>query len=144
MAPAAEKSAKGAEDFVRYFWEVYDYSYSTGNVTPLSAISDSDCVFCEDTVSKVGKLSAANQRVAGAHVEVVAAIAPPSDPSKGLIVVTILNERPSTIVDADGVTVKSQQGFRNMKSEIAIIWRDSQWIVRDLANNEKSGQPWTS
>ncbi len=142
VAPVAEKTAKGAEEFVRYFWAVYDYSYATGDGATLTAISDAACIFCNDSVTKVAELAASGQRISDAHVEVVTAVAPPSDPDKGLIVATVISEHPSSVLAKDGSLVERQPGFRRMQSEVALLWSNSTWKVRDLANDEKTAKPW--
>jgi hypothetical protein len=142
VAPEARKSAVGAEEFVRYFWDVYDYSYTIGDASPLRAISDEECRFCQDSAAKIDEISMAGHQVLGAQVDVVAAVAPPSDPNQGLIVAVVVSEHPSSVVAADGKVVERQPGFRNMQSEVAVVWRPSGWVVRALANDEQTGKPW--
>jgi uncharacterized protein DUF6318 len=142
VAPKAEPTPKSAEAFVRYFWDVYNYSYRTLDSSKLEAISNRDCLFCKDTIKAVQKLASAQQIIEGSEIKVNVAVAPPTKPSAGLIVVTIIDETPGRIVAADGSYIRRTAGVRNMKSEIALDWIDERWIVRDLANDEKTGKKW--
>jgi hypothetical protein len=142
VAPTAERTAKSAEAFVKYFWDVYNYSYATENFRELERISSPDCIFCQDTKMAIQDLLRQKSHIRGATIAMKVAIAPPSDPAAGLIVETVIDEQPSQTVTTDGSVVRSTDGIRDMKSEIALDWRTGKWIVRDVANDERTGRPW--
>jgi hypothetical protein len=71
-----------------------------------------------------------------------AVAAPPTDPSIGLVVATTISESPGKTVAVDGSTVNRTAGFRHMKSEIALDWAGNHWLVRGIANDEKTGISW--
>src|SRR5689334_15808593 len=57
--PAAAKADKaGAEAFVRYFWDVFNYTYESGDTRLLRSISDKTCKFCQSVVDHVDGLTA--------------------------------------------------------------------------------------
>jgi Family of unknown function (DUF6318) len=141
-APKAERSADGAEAFVRYFWEVYNYSYATDQTKEFEQIISPNCSFCKATTSAIRSLNRDGNRIEGSEIELTATVAPPSNPKLGLIVATVINERPGRTVRNDGSTVAKTSGVRNMKSEIAVDWDGDEWIVRDVANDEDTGKPW--
>jgi hypothetical protein len=141
-APPPRRTAKGAEAFVRYFWEVYNYTYASQDTRLLTSISAPTCVFCKATTIAVEDLSKKGQRVAGAKISVKAATAPPGDLRRGAIVVTVISEEPGRTVSRDGSLISTTKGVRDMKSEIALDRRGNRWVVADLANDEESGKPW--
>jgi hypothetical protein len=141
-APKAAPTAKSAEAFVRYFWDIYNYSYAARDSQGLRDISRPACVFCKATARAIEDLAASNNTVIGSDVRLEVAVAPPTDPTVGLIVATVISERPGRTLAADGSTISRMVGFRNMKSEMALDWTNGKWLVRDIANDEKSSTPW--
>lgn len=142
VAPKAEPTPKSAEAFVKYFWDVYNYSYTARDSRNFNEISGPDCAFCNDTIRAINELLDDDHYIRGSDVRLGVAVAPPTDPADGLIVATVISEHPGRIVTASGSTVSRTKGVRNMKSEIALDWTARGWIVRDLANDEKTGEPW--
>jgi Family of unknown function (DUF6318) len=141
-SPEAAQTAKGAEAFVGYFWKVYNYSYQTGVTNDFEQIVSHGCAFCNDTISAINGLSDEGSHIEGSQIELTVAIAPPSDPRLGLIVETVISERPGKTIGRNGAVIATTTGVRNMKSEIAVDWNGKKWIVRDVANDEGTGKPW--
>lgn len=141
-APIAAPTQKSAEAFVRYFWEVYNYSYSAQDIHTLQSISRPTCIFCQATLKAITDLTAKSQRIVGSDIRLELVAAPPTDPKVGLILSSIISEKPGKTLSSDGSTIDHTDGVRNMKSEIALDWTGKKWLVRDLANDETSGKPW--
>ncbi len=55
----------GAEALARYFLELYEYVYSTGDLAEWRRVSHPECVFCAGVVSEVEQQAAAAQRSNG-------------------------------------------------------------------------------
>ena len=55
-AEAAGASPKAAKAFVRYYVELLNYAFITGNVTTLRRVSTSDCSGCQDYVEFISDL----------------------------------------------------------------------------------------
>jgi hypothetical protein len=142
VAPKAAPTQKSAEAFVQYFWDIYNYSYTVRNAQELRSISRPACIFCEATSKAIDDLVSNNQKIKGSTVRLEVAVAPPTDPAVGLIVAAVISERPGQTLTADGSTISRRVGFRNMQSEIALDWTGKEWLVRDIANDEKTGTPW--
>ena len=53
----ANNDAVGAEAALRYFLEIYGYTYQTQDVKPWEEVSDSACVFCKSVVANVRALT---------------------------------------------------------------------------------------
>lgn len=141
-APKAEPTPKSAEAFVKYFWAVYNYAYETRDQKILKTLSAPHCLFCQDTIKAIEKLVEDGSYIKGSEIQVGVAVAPPTKPAAGLIIATVISERPGMTIASDGSTVGQTKGVRDMKSEIALDWTGGKWIVRDLANDEKTGKPW--
>ncbi len=141
-APKAKPTRKNAEAFVKYFWDVYNYSYATLDTHLLGDLSGPNCAFCKDTIKAIKKLGNDDRSIQGSRIELGVAAAPPTDPKVGLVIATTISESPGRTIDTDGSVVSRTKGVRDMKSEMAIDWTGDRWLVRDLANDERTGRPW--
>jgi len=137
-APEAKPTPEGAEAFVRYFWDVYNYAYQTLDTAPLAAISGSACKFCSSTEREVANLKAARKRVVGGEIRLGTVAAPPGDLTKGVIVTMVLNQESGQTLNEDGTPSSSLRAVHNMRSEVALRWHSS-WSVYGVANDEKTG-----
>jgi hypothetical protein len=90
----------------------------------------------------IQKLINEGRRIQGSRIELGVAVAPPTDPKVGLIIATVISEKPGITIDKYGSVVSRTKGVRNMKSEMALDWASDRWVVRDLANDEATGAPW--
>ena len=124
---------------MRYFWDVYNYSYQTLNTEPLTSISTASCKFCKSTLDEVLALRSARKHTTGGDIRLTTVVAPPGDLSKGVIVTTVLNQDPGQTLNADGTVSSTIQSAHNMRSEVALRWRESGWQIYGVANEEKTG-----
>lgn len=136
--PEAKPTAESAEAFVRYFWDVYNYSYRTLDTELLEAISSSACQFCRSTEREVADLKADRKRVVGGEIRLGTVATPPGDPSNGVIVTMVLDQESGQTINDDGTVSSSLPAIHNMRSEVALRWQ-STWSVYGVANDEKTG-----
>jgi uncharacterized protein DUF6318 len=138
-APAAKPTTKSAEAFVRYFWDVYNYSYQALDPGPLSSISTPACTFCKSTLNEISGLKNARKYATGGDIRARGVAAAAGDPSKGLIVTMTLNQEPGKTLNGDGTVISSLRAAHNIHSEVAVLWQTSKWMVYGVANDEKTG-----
>ena len=125
----AEKTAKGAEEFVRYFWAVYDYSYATGDATARQAISGKECAFCEGAIKEVTKTQAQRLRQLGGEIKPLAIRAAPGPVKASVVVISVVNQASSKIIDTGGSVVTTSKALTAAKLDARIDWNSGAWIV---------------
>jgi uncharacterized protein DUF6318 len=140
-APAAKPTAKSAEAFVRYFWRVYNYSYQALDPGPLTSISTTACTFCKSTLNEISGLKNARKRSSGGNIRAHAVAAAAGDPRKGLIVTMTLDQESGQTLNADGTVNSSLRATHNIRSEVAVLWQTSKWVVYGVANDEQTATP---
>jgi hypothetical protein len=135
VAPVADKTAKGAEEFVRYFWAVHNYAYATLDSSSLDEVSDRDCSFCSATSQDISSLREAKTLVSGADVHVVSISIPPADIKTGIIVGAVINQEPSELVHSDGSTATTAP-LSQAQSFVSLNWEHGEWLIADVAIEE--------
>jgi hypothetical protein len=131
-APAPKRTAKGAEAFVRYFWEVYNYTYVSQDTDLLASVSQAACVFCSDTKADVAKLRSRGAVVESGSVHVDAVAAPPEKVGSRILVVSSIHQDSGTIRLPSGQTeeierVAAQQGT------FALQWVAGVWQIHGIS-----------
>ena len=66
----ANNDAAGAEAAVRYFIDLYSYTYLSRDTAPFKAMSAEDCVFCNSVLAEVDQMIAAGETQSGGGVTV--------------------------------------------------------------------------
>jgi hypothetical protein len=132
VAPVAEKTAKGAEQFVRYFWAVYDYSYDVLRTDELATISQPDCKFCSSTASEIVDFASSSTRREGADITIETVLAPPVKNPDRILVMTIINQEKGQTITSAGVK-SGIPSIRQARASIALEWRDSSWQIHGVS-----------
>jgi Family of unknown function (DUF6318) len=125
-AAAREKSDKGAEAFVRYFFDQVNVAWTTPRAGLIAAVSDGGCQFCSTTEGAADALTKARQKYLEDPVTVrgVDPLAGAPEGQKYLYVDMIQNR--VDIVDADGKVVTTDKK-KTLPSNVAVIWAKDSW-----------------
>jgi hypothetical protein len=123
----AKADKAGAEAFVRYFWEVFNYTYASGDTELLRSISDKSCKFCASVADHVGGLTAKGATTEGANVTVHQVIAPPANPEDGFPVFTIVSQAPGRVIAKDGSVEASSPAEPRQRSDVRVQWVSGAW-----------------
>ena len=137
-APPAAPTAKSAEAFVRYFWQVQNYSYATLDSTILTSIAASDCDFCAATVKDISNLKKTKTISRGSAVDLITIAATPGKISTGTIVAVVVSQQPGQLIRTDG-SIKNVKGLPKTQGYVGLDWTGHKWLVDDVALN-KSGK----
>ena len=130
-APEAKPTAASAEAFVRYFWDVYNYSYQYQDVTDLMAISRPACKFCKSAISDIQRLKAEGTRIEGAQVILNTAGIPPGKITNGVIAASVISQDEGRSIAKDG-SVKSLQAVGKRRSYVGLDWEDNAWFINGV------------
>jgi hypothetical protein len=138
VTPKAAPTRKSAEAFVRYFWDVYNYTYASMDPQALGAISEPDCNFCTSSISEVARLHEAGTRIEGTEVRVISLSSPPVDDVSRLIVAAVVAQDAGRSVAKDGGT-HPITGIKQTQSVVAVHWKNGSWHIRGVSI-DKSGK----
>ncbi len=127
LPASATADPKGAEVFVRYFWDVFNYTYATGDTKLLRSISDSACKFCGSVANDVDSLSRRGARTEGALVTLHEVVAPPANPHQGFPVSSLVSQQAGKVVAADGTVEGQSPAQRRQRSDVRVRWVKDGW-----------------
>ena len=140
--PAAAKADKaGAEAFVRYFWDVFNYTYMSGDTKLLRSISDKDCKFCTSVATHVEGLTAKGSVTRGAQVTVHQVIAPPADPGDGFPVFTLVSQGAGEVIAKNGSVEASSPAEARQRSDVRVQWVGDAWRMFGVSFGGPLGVP---
>jgi hypothetical protein len=131
-AAAAEPTRAGAEAFLRYFFEVYNYSYDSLDSRQMQRISLSGCKYCAAVVRDVRSAVADGLRYRDGLVSVTAVVAAPGDVKKGLIVSSTLVQTGGTVLTTDGQVWETSAPVPLVRVDALVIWSGSAWQMRGV------------
>ena len=142
VAPEEAPTPKSAEAFVKYFWDVHNYSYVTLDTALFKSISDPECTFCTSTIDDLETLKNTGSRAEGSSVQLLIAAAPPGKIGSRVLVSTVISQKPGIEIHKDGST-ETFPGMPKTNSSVALSWATGQWIVHDISIDkiEKTDAP---
>jgi len=129
VAPVAKKSAEGAEEFVRYFWAVYNYSYASGNSAALEALSGKDCTFCAGATQEISKAQTQGLQQTGGEVDAIAIRAAPGTVKASVVVTSVLDQEASRVTDPSGSVVATSEALDAVRADARLDWVADSWLV---------------
>lgn len=138
LPASATADPKGAEVFVRYFWDVFNYTYATGDTKPLRAISDKGCGFCSDVARDVDAVRDKGGQTEGGEVAIIQTFATAQDVAKGGVVTAVLRQEASVTRAQDGEVLSSSPAIARRLAEIAVIHRTN-WSVLGVNTRGEDG-----
>lgn len=103
-------SADGAAAAAAYFVGVYEYSYATGDTTPLGQLSAETCVFCTSAIEDIQSSRAAAQTEEGGGSVVHYATGTEITPGEWYSATLRIEQFPSTRRSATGDVVSTGSG----------------------------------
>jgi hypothetical protein len=142
LPPDATKATPdGAVAFFRYFWDVYNYSYSALDTTELRRISESTCKFCLDSANAIDARKREGGHYVGGTVTVTTAVAAPGDVQVGLLVNSVVDQAMSSAVSAGGTIVSSSPAETGLRVDAAVLWKQATWRMLGVKSLNPKGTP---
>jgi hypothetical protein len=125
-AAARVKSEKGAEAFVRYFFDQVNLAWTTPRAGLIASLSSTSCEFCKTTEAAAKGLAEANQRYASDPVTVRSVDALTGAPEGQLYLFVDMVQNRANIVDKAGKVV-STDIRKSIPSNVAVGWAGDAW-----------------
>jgi Family of unknown function (DUF6318) len=131
-AAARVKSDKGAEAFVRYFFDQVNQSWTTPDPKLIEANSEEDCKSCASLRSTAEELKKKGHKYAGTPVKVMRTKSLAGAPAAQHYVEAELLQNRVNIVDSSGRVVSTDKRDTFTRT-VAVIWKGDRWLIYDVA-----------
>jgi hypothetical protein len=128
-APKSEPTPKSAEAFVKYFWDVYNYSYATLDSEPLRSLSEPHCDFCSGVIEETIESQEKNLTNEGGKLTPLVVAAPPGRIRGSIVVSSVLNQEASRVLAPDGQVLHTSRALRAVDAGTRLEWRAGKWTV---------------
>lgn len=136
-AAAQEISRVGAGEFVRYYLEVLDYAYTTGDVEPLAEISAAECMGCQRSIEIARETHSAGNHWEIGETTLHGVETATIDPTDLAEVFVLYSAEPSIKVAPDGTVISTLPSEENARLQFILenANRDG-WIIKYIVNLE--------
>jgi Family of unknown function (DUF6318) len=128
---AKQPTRQGAEEFVRYFFAIYNHAFWTADPSRLQAISDPKCIFCNSAINAVKNIRSANEHVTGGEIGIPTIVAAPGDPKKGYLVNLVIRQAKGQTADPKGAVVGTTPEIKHRRVDAAVRWESDHWVFLD-------------
>jgi hypothetical protein len=129
-AAAAKPTREGAAAFLRYFFEVYTYTYASLDTDAMSGISLPGCNTCTSVMDNAREAASAGNTVEPGLIEVTAVIAAPGMPTEGIVVSAVIQQEPVVTRDRTGEVIGETTATTNARVDARVIWNGKAWGMR--------------
>lgn len=128
-APPAERTAVGAQAFVRYYVDVVNRAFATGETAALKKRSAKDCKTCANWLYNITQVYGAGGRISGGQIRVDSSSAAAPTQTASVDVTALVSEEID--LDAKG---KALHTFPEAKGLLvfALAWVDGGWQVAEV------------
>ena len=140
-APKAEPTPKSAEAFVKYFWDVYNYSYSTLDPEILRAVSSSTCDFCFGAIDEIEASKEKGLTNEGGRVTPRVIVAPPGKIKTSIVVSSVLRQEASRVRGANNEILSTAEAKPALAAKTRLEWKFGRWSTLAVNVARPKGQP---
>lgn len=131
-AAARVKSDKGAEAFVRYFFDQVNLAWTKPQAGLVGALADSGCQFCLKTETDAKGLVSAGERYKSQPISIrSAAVLPGAAPSGQSFVRTNATQNRVDVLNASNAVVRSDNK-KELQLMTGLIWKGGRWFVYEV------------
>jgi hypothetical protein len=131
-AAARKKTEKGAEAFVRYFFDQVNAAWMTADPRPIASNSEADCKSCASLRRTAEDLKRKNRHYAATPVTVRETKAVAGAPAGQQFVEARLQQNRVDIIDASGRVVSTDKRDTFLRT-VALVWGGERWLIYDVA-----------
>jgi hypothetical protein len=125
-AAARVKSEKGAEAFVRYFFDQVNAAWMRPDPVLLEPLSDPKCQFCNEVEKTSRQLAQDGHRYSDSPVSLSQLKREPGAPVDQVIFKTVITQHAANVVDGSGRVISTDQAGRG-ESRIGVRWTAGGW-----------------
>jgi hypothetical protein len=140
-APKARPTPKSAEAFVKYFWDVYNYSYQTLDPEPLRSISTPKCNFCLGVIDEIIESKKKGLTNEGGQLRTIVVAAPPGKIRAFIVVSSVLDQDSGRLLGPNKEVLKKSKELKAIDAKTRLELVDHAWRVAAVniaQNNSRS------
>ncbi|WP_456826786.1 DUF6318 family protein [Cellulomonas sp. P5_E12] len=130
-------SADGAVAAAEYFLGLYPYIYATGDLNDWNALSHPECVFCSSATTNAQAMAGRGEHSQGGAFELVDRSVLEVNPGAWYTVKIDLIQDPSATLNGTGDVVKSFPDTKRIHVDLAVVWNNGSWAVREATPTEE-------
>jgi len=131
-AAARVKSEKGAEAFVRYFFDQVNVAWTKPQAGLVQALAYSGCQFCLKTETDAKALVRAGERYRSQPISITSAtVLPGAAPSGQSFVRTNATQNRVDVLNASNAVVRSDSK-KELQLMTGLIWKGGRWFVYEV------------
>jgi hypothetical protein len=130
-AEAKAQTAVGAMAFVRHYFAVVDYAYTTGETAPLAAISDPECLTCTQIMNQIGEASSKDQTYERAPTTISTVNAPLAEGVAAVEIDVTYSSTGLSLIDDSGVALATTSTITDQSLRFILVWSDRTWLVHN-------------
>lgn len=131
-AAAREKSDKGAEAFVRFFFDQVNVAWTTPRAGLIAALSDGGCQFCLKSEADAADLVRAGDRYASAPITVgTVTVLSGAAPKGQSFLRTNATQNRVDVIGKGNAVVRSDKK-KVLRLTTGLIWKGGQWYVYEV------------
>lgn len=124
-------SVDGAVAVAEYFLLLFPYVNATGDLREWSSLTHPECIFCASVVAGVEAKIAAQHHDEGGATTITSGSAAEVDPGSFYSAKVELVQASSATLDSTGSVVESFPGPSTYLVDMALVWENSTWRVRE-------------
>lgn len=132
---ARQRSKKGAEEFVRYWFKTLDYATQTGDISRLTAASSQSCKPCDDAVGVVRENYSDGGYLQGGTYTVRSATAEEFAPVDRPMIVVSYDRSSRSGFGPDGQVRDSLPAATFVNSQVTVVWEGGGWKVATIVGD---------
>ncbi|GAB6900738.1 hypothetical protein JCM9957A_38280 [Kineosporia succinea] len=132
VRPADKRNAEGAEDFARYFWAVYNYSYEESDSALLGSLSEPACKFCASVGDELTQFAQTGARREGGQISVESMSVPPVEKPTRILVAAEIKQVAGTVIAKTGKETPVAE-IRDAGAVMGLAWTDGAWMVHGVS-----------
>ena len=130
-ATALEKSEKGAEAFVRYFFDQVNVAWTAPRPGVIESLADSSCRFCAKTARRAMELDAKGQRYATDPLNVGALESLKGAPAGDKYFSMRLTQNEAKVIDGSGAVVRTD-ARKTGSFNVGVRWHEMGWKFLEM------------
>jgi hypothetical protein len=134
-ALAKQRSEKGAEEFVRYWFKTLDYATQTGDISRITAASSEKCKPCEDAVGVVRENYSDGGYLQGGTYTVRSAAAEEFAPADRPMIVVSFDRSSRSGFGPDGQVRDSLPAATFVNCQVTVLWENGGWKVATIVGD---------
>jgi len=137
MPPEArELTAAGAEAFVRYWFHLVNYGYTTGDTSLLRGLSAESCQTCASTVETIEDQYASGGSFRGGQIDLKVVVASSPDTSETSLVSISLDQDPLQRLNSSGDVMETSDGESGLSLGALVEGASGMWQMVAIAPEE--------